>query len=74
MWNADVDADLVIQTLIQELPTWSLAWNKRTPMRALPFLTAIVWVWSVYPGNLAALLLETRIFKDGTVVMTRRDG
>jgi hypothetical protein len=74
MRNANVDADLIIQTLIQQLPTRAFAWDKRTPMCVLPFLTAIVWIWSVYPGDLAALLFETRIFEDGTVVMTRRDG
>jgi hypothetical protein len=73
--NANVNADLIIQTLIQELPTRALAWDKRTPMRVLPCLTAIVWIWPVYPGDLASLLsFETRIFDNCSVVVTRRDG
>lgn len=73
--NANVNADLIIQTLIQELPTRALAWDKRTAMRVLPFLTAIVWIWPVYPGYLASLLsFEPRIFENGTAVVTRRDG
>lgn len=71
--DAKVDADLVVETVRQELPTWTLARMEGTPVRLLPAGAVIVGIRTVDAGDLdAGLAAESRIVGDIGILVVGR--
>lgn len=71
--DAKVDADLVVETVRQELPTGTLAGVEGTPVRLLPAGAVIVGIWAVDARDLdTGLAAESRIVGDIGILVVGR--